>query len=306
MKKITTVFLIIVLTLALTACSSGGEGSETEETAKSFPMTVTDYLGTEMEFTEAPQRIASLSPSCTEILFALGLGDQVVGVSNWCTYPKAAQSIEKIGDTNSGNVEKIIELEADVVFVSGQTAADSVSALNEAGINVYSIGAKDLDGIYKGITDVGQITGTSEKAAEIVDGMKKEAEEIKTEFAKYDTKSVFIDLGDLYSSSKEDYLGNSLNLINAKNIALNFDYSSPQLSAEKIIQENPQVYLCFSSEKEFVKPDGFDQIDAFKNKEVYFIPYEDPTMDKITRNGPRFLEGLKALGELIHTGKLDD
>ena len=62
-------------------------------------------------------------------------------------------------------MEKIIELEADVVFVSGQTAADSVSALNEAGINVYSIGAKDLDGIYKGITDVGQITGTSEKGS---------------------------------------------------------------------------------------------------------------------------------------------
>lgn len=306
MKKITAVFLITVLAFSFTACGSGGEDSEAEGTAKSFPMTVTDYLGTEMEFTEAPQKIASLSPSCTEILFALGLGDQVVGVSNWCTYPKEAQSIEKIGDTNSGNVEKIIELDADVVFVSGQTAADSVSALSEAGINVYSIGAKDLDGIYKGITDVGQITDTSQKASEIVNDMKKEAKKIKAEFAQYDKKSVFIDLGDLYSSSKEDYLGNSLDLINAENIALNFDYSSPQLSAEKIIEENPQVYLCFSSEKEFVKPDGFDQIDAFKNKEVYFIPYENPTMDKITRNGPRFLEGLETLGKLIHTGKLDD
>ena len=231
MKKITAVFLITVLTFAFTACGSDGEDGKADGTANSFPMTVTDYLGTEMEFAEAPQRIASLSPSCTEILFELGLGDKVVGVSNWCTYPAAAQSIEKIGDTNSGNVEKIIELDADVVFVSGQTAADSVSALNEAGINVYSIGAKDLEGIYKGIIDVGQITGTREKAAEIVDGMKKEAEEIKTEFAKYDTKSVFIDLGDLYSTSKEDYLGNSLDLINAKNIALDFDYSSPQLSS---------------------------------------------------------------------------
>ena len=306
MKKIISIFLITILTFTAAACGAdSGDGKE-KTNDQTFPMTVTDYLGTDMEFEEAPQRIASLSPSCTEILFALGLGDKVVGVSNWCTYPKEAQDIEKVGDTNNGNVEKIIELDADVVFVSGQTAADSVSALNEAGINVYSIGAKNLDGIYKGITDVGQITDTSEKAAEIVAGMKNEAEDIKTEFAKYDTQSVFIDLGDLYSTSKEDYLGNSLELINAKNIALDFDYSSPQLSAEKVVEENPQVYLCFSSEKDFVQPDGFDQIDAFKNKKVYYIPYEDPAMDMITRDGPRFLKGLKMLGQLIHTGKLDD
>ena len=97
MKKITTVFLIIVLTLALTACSSGGEGSETEETAKSFPMTVTDYLGTEMEFTEAPQRIASLSPSCTEILFALGLGDQVVEFPTGALIRKRHRALKKSG-----------------------------------------------------------------------------------------------------------------------------------------------------------------------------------------------------------------
>lgn len=306
MKKITAILLITMLTIAFTACGAGGEDGDEQAAAESFPMKVTDYLGTEMEFKQAPEKIVSLSPSCTEILYQLGLGDKMVGVSNWCTYPKEAGKVEKVGDTFSVNVEKIIELEADVVFVSGQAAADSVSALDAAGIKVYSIGAKSLEDIYKSISGIGQVTGTSEEAADIVGDMKEDAEELKNEFAQYDKESVFIDLGDLYSTSKEDYLGNSLKLINAENIALDFDYSSPQLSAEAIIEKNPQVYICLSSEKDFVKPDGFDKIDAFKNKKVYFIDYTNKATDMITRDGPRFLDGLELLGNLIHTGKLDD
>lgn len=299
MKKKLVFLLMLVLTLSLVSCGgedNSGNGSQSPE----YPLTVTDYIGTEMTIENEPEKIVSLSPSCTEILYELGLGDKMVGVSNWCTYPEEAADVEKIGDTFSVNVERIIELEADVVFVSGQAAADSVEALNGAGIQVYSIGAKNLDDIYKGITDIGMITNTAEKAASVVDDMKVQAEELKAAFAEFDTKSVFIDLGNLYSTSKEDYLGNSLELINAENIALDFDYSSPQLSAETVIEKNPAVYIALSSEEQFVKPEGFDKIDAFKNGQVYYIDYADPTTDMITRDGPRFLQGLEALGNMIH------
>lgn len=299
MKKKLVFLLMLVLTLSLVSCGgedNSGSGSQSPE----YPLTVTDYIGTEMTIENEPEKIVSLSPSCTEILYELGLGDKMVGVSNWCTYPEEAADVEKIGDTFSVNVERIIELEADVVFVSGQAAADSVEALNGAGIQVYSIGAKNLDDIYKGITDIGMITNTAEKAASVVDDMKVQAEELKAAFAEFDTKSVFIDLGNLYSTSKEDYLGNSLELINAENIALDFDYSSPQLSAETVIEKNPAVYIALSSEEQFVKPEGFDKIDAFKNGQVYYIDYADPTTDMITRDGPRFLQGLEALGNMIH------
>lgn len=306
MKKFIVMLLAVVLTVSLAACGSDGKDESGRSASSAFPMTVTDYLGTEMVFEQVPEKIVSLSPSCTEILYELDLDDKIVGVSNWCTYPKEAAKVEKVGDTFSVNVEKIIEMEADVVFVSGQAAADSVSALNAAGIKVYSIGAKNLEDIYKSITDIGQLTGTSKEAAEITADMKEEEEELKAEFAKYDKTSVFIDLGDLYSTSKEDYLGNSLELINAENIALDFDYSSPQLSAEKVIEMNPQVYICLQAEKDFVRPDGFEKIDAFKNGKVYFISYEDKATDLITRDGPRFLDGLETLGNLIHNGRADD
>lgn len=301
MKK--RIAILVVITLALSLClvsCGGGNNGGSEGQAAEYPLNVTDYLGTEMTIEKEPQKIVSLSPSCTEILYALGLGDKMVGVSSWCTYPKEAADVEKVGDTFSANVERIIELEADIVFVSGQTAADALSALNNAGIPVYSIGSSDMDSMYASIEQVGLVTNTSDAAKKITDGMKKQAEEIKAEFAGYDKKSVFIDLGGLYSTSKVNYLGNTMDLINAENIAYDYDYSSPQLSAETVIEKNPQVYIVMSSKDQFEKPAGFDKIDAFKNGEVYYIPYDDPTTDMISRDGPRFLDGLEKLGNMIH------
>lgn len=300
MKKITTLLLTAILVCSLAACGTEGKDQKAGET---FPMTVTDYLGTEMEFEAAPEKIVSLSPSCTEILYALGLSDKMAGVSNWCTYPEETADVEKVGDTFSVSVERIIEMEADVVFVSGAAAAESVEALNAAGIPVYSIGAKNIEDIYSSITNIGKVTGTADKAEEVVSDMKEKLTALEEKTADLDTKSVFIDLGSLYSTGSEDYLGASLSLIKAENIALEAGANSPQLSAETVIEKNPQVYIVMSSEKDFEKPDGFDRIDAFKNGEVYYIDYTDPAADMITRDGPRFVEGLEYLANLIH--KLD-
>lgn len=297
MKKLTAMLLAVMLAFTLVACAGGGESRNAGDT---FPMTVTDYLGTEMEFEAAPEKIVSLSPSCTEILYKLGLGDKIVGVSNWCTYPEEAADVEKVGDTFSVSVERIIELEADVVFVSGAAAAESVEALNAAGINVYSIGAKNVDDIYESIHNVGAVTGTVDKADETVAAMKEQLAALEEKLADFETKSVFIDLGQLYSSGSEDYLGASLSLIKADNIALDAGANSPQLSAETVIEKNPQVYIALSSESDFVKPDGFEEIDAFKNGQVYYIDYADSAADMITRDGPRFIEGLEYLAKLIH------
>lgn len=298
MKKLTSLFLVLVLIFSLSAC--GGTDDSEKTSGDTFPMTVTDYIGTEMEFKAAPEKIVSLSPSCTEILYELGLGDKMVGVSNWCTYPEEAADVEKVGDTYSVSVERIIELDADVVFVSGAAAAESVEALNAAGIPVYSIGAKEFGEILTSIENVGKITGTSEKAGEITKAMSEKLDQLEEKFGKLEQKSVFIDLGNLYSTGSEDYLGASLFYINADNIAIEAGANSPQLSAETVIEKNPQVYIALSSEKDFVKPAGFDEIDAFKNGEVYYIDYADPATDMITRDGPRFVEGLEYLGNLIH------
>ncbi len=298
MKKILAVVMSLVMVLAFTAC--GGDAVDEGGQATGYPMTITDSSGAEVNIESEPEKIVSLSPSCTEILYALGLGDKMVGVSTWCTYPEAATKVEQIGDTYSVNVERIIELEADVVFVSGQAAADAVDALAQAGIAIYCTDTITLDDIYNNILAMGTVTNTADAANTVVNGMKADVEALQAEFAEFEAKSLFIDLGDLYSTSKEDYLGNSLSLINVENIALDFDYSSPQLSAETVIESNPDAYIAMCGEAGFVMPDGFDQIAAFQNGEVYYVEYADPRSDMITRDGPRFVEGLRELGKLVH------
>ena len=300
MKKLTTIILAMIMAFALTACGGNGAGASDLPEAGVYPMTLTDGIGNSVVVEEAPDKIASLSPSCTEILYALGLGDKIVGVSTWCTYPEEAKNAEVIGDTYSVNIEKLIEMEVDIVFVSGHAGSDAVGALSQAGIAVYTTSTVTLDDIYSNILAMGTVTNSMDAAEVIVADMKAEAEGLQEAYAQFDTKKVFIDLGDLYSTSKADYLGHSLEMINVDNIAYDYDYTSPRLSAETVIEQNPDVYIVLCSEADFVMPDGFEEIKAFKEGNVHYIPYDDARVVLITRDGPRFVEGLKVLGDLVH------
>ena len=299
MKKLVTLMAAIMMAFVLVSCGdSTGSGDLPE--AGVYPMTLTDGIGNTVVIEEEPDKIASLSPSCTEILYALGLGDKIVGVSTWCTYPEETKNVPQIGDTFSVNIEKLIEMETDLVFVSGHAGSDAVSALGQAGIAVYTTSTVTLDDIYDNIRVMGAMTNAVDKAETIVADMKADAEGLQETYAAFDSKKVFIDLGDLYSTSKVDYLGHSLPMLNTENIAYEYDYTSPRLSAETVIEQNPDVYIALCSEADFVMPDGFEEIKAFKEGNVHFIPYDDPRVDMITRDGPRFVEGLKVLGDLVH------
>lgn len=300
MKKLATLLMTMVMVFVLASCGGSSSGGGDLPEAGVYPMTLTDGIGNTVVIEEEPDKIASLSPSCTEILYELGLGDKIVGVSTWCTYPEETAKVAKIGDTFSVNIEKLIEMETDLVFVSGHAGSDAVSALDQAGIAVYTTSTVTLDDIYKNISVMGAMTNTAEQASAIVADMKADAEGLQEKYAAFDSKKVFIDLVDLYSTSKVDYLGHSLPMLNTENIAYDYDYTSPRLSAETVIQENPDVYIVLCSEGDFVMPDGFEEIKAFKEGNVHYIPYDDPRVDMITRDGPRFVEGLKVLGDLIH------
>jgi iron complex transport system substrate-binding protein len=211
-----------------------------------------------------------------------------------------ATELESVGDTYSVDVERIIELDPDVVFTAGSFATDVEDTLSEAGILVYSTNDVDMDDIYYSILAFGTITNHFDEAEDVVDGMQSDLEELQEATADVESKSVFIDLGSLYSSSGLSFQGNLFSLINATNIALDYDVSAPQLSEEEVIEANPDVYICMSSKEYYSQPDGFDEITAFVNGDVYYIPYDDPIADLVSRPGPRVVEGLKVLAMMIY------
>lgn len=300
MKKVLSFVLAVALALCMVGCSSGGSGSSNSSTT--FPMTVTDGVGNEVTLEQEPQKIVSLSPNCTEILYAIGAGDKVIGVSSYCNYPEEATTKEVLGDAWSANIERIIELDADLVMVSGVFSANNVSMLAQYGIAVYSVDASTPEELYEQIQTVGNITGYSKNAKNLVKDLEKDLAALLKKLSKVESRKVFIDYGDLYSSSKVDFIGNLLTLIGAENIANDYDYSSPQLSAESVIEANPDVYIYdgMSGPEYVTLPAGFESINAFVNDEVYYISYDDVKADMISRQGPRFVEGLTELAKMIY------
>ncbi len=294
MKKLLALALCVLMALSFASC-----GSDDEKTGGDI--TVTDSDGNVITLSEPADVIVSVAPNVTEILYAIGAGDTVKAKSTWCNYPAEADSVEVIGDAYTGiNIERIIELEADVVIVVGGTAAEATSALAAANIPVCNLRFETVEDIYSGITAIGTLTSKTTEATALNEKLRADLAALEAKCADTEKRSVFIDWGGLYSSSKMDFFGNLITRVNADNIAYDYEYTSPQVPAETVIEKNPDVYIVTSSEEYFEKPAGFDEIAAFKNGEVYYIDYFDPLCDLVPRRGRRFVEGLTAIAEMIH------
>ncbi|GAH29426.1 unnamed protein product, partial [marine sediment metagenome] len=154
--------------------------TETEEAFKiEYPVTVTDDVGKEVTLTEYPDKIISLAPGNTEILFTLDLDEELVGVDNFSNYPEEAESIEKIGDAFDLNMEKIIELEPDLILTL-KGMEEAVKEFENFGIAVYTLDANKIENVLEDIEEIGQLTNRVEKAEELTSEMQEKIDEIKT------------------------------------------------------------------------------------------------------------------------------
>ncbi len=276
MKKFLVVLLTVVLAAGMISCGGAGGGEEQKDL-----------------------KIISLSPNVTEILYAIGAGKYVVARSTWCTYPEEALALEAVGDAYGVDTEKILALDPKYIFVAGTFGTDATT-LTEAGIEIISVNGKTAEDLYDQITYLGSLTGCEAGAKDLNDSLKAQLETLKGLIPAGEPKKIFLDWGYLYSSSKEDFLGNTIEELGVENIAFDYEASSPCLSAEAVIAANPEYYLAGSSEADFFKPEGFDDIAAFKNGNVLYFDYTDKRMDMITRMGPRFVDGLVEIAKLIY------
>ncbi|GAH68697.1 unnamed protein product, partial [marine sediment metagenome] len=149
--------------------------------ANEFPLTVADGLSREVTILKQPERIISMAPANTEILFALGLGEKVVGITNVCNYPSQTEEKEKIGDYDNPNLEKIIELEPDLILASHGNPIELINQLEELSYAIIYLNPKDIDHIISSITTVGKITGNDKEAAKLTKEMEERIEAVLAE-----------------------------------------------------------------------------------------------------------------------------
>jgi len=310
-KKSMRSLLVILAGLALMLSFSGCQqsetateiaGVETKSGVTTYPVTVTDNAGNAVTIEKEPQKIVSLSPATTEILFALDQGDKVVGRTKYCDYPEAALAVTDIGSFNSPTLEKIIELAPDIVVASDFVSDDIKQQLEATGAKVITFNAANIDGVLANIVQAGEVTNANDKATEIVEKMAADREALieKAKTAKTQ-KSVFFDIGKFYTAGPGSTLDSMLTDLNAINIAADGIEQWPQLSTEEIIADNPDVYISLYTKPEDVKATpGFDKINAIVNDQLVYFEYLTPESDMIQRPGPRIIDGMALIAESIY------
>jgi iron complex transport system substrate-binding protein len=298
--------LAVVLTVAVLVivggCGSSGGVVEGEKLT-----TFTDDLGREVTVEGTPTRIVSISPACTEILFALGLGDEVVGVTEYCDYPQEALDKAKIGTFTTPNVEAILALSPDLVLAAGGVQAEMLDRMEELGLTVYAVNPVTFDQTLATILNIGELTGASAQAEEIVTDMNVRAVDIARRLNEMEAQGqerprvfyeIFYENG-VWTAGSDSVISDLIRLAGGENIgdADTSDYY--EFSVERLISENPQVYLVGSGSMfdpgDITQRSGWERMDAAKNGRVYII---DENL--VYRTGPRIIDGLEAIHAALY------
>jgi iron complex transport system substrate-binding protein len=300
---ISLLLLVLVFSTGIfTACGTG-----TSEVNTSAPVSYVDQIGRSITLQGVPQRIVSLAPSNTEILFSLGLEDKIVGVSEYCDYPPAAKEKPNIGGYSTADVEKIVAAEPDVIFAEDMHVSEIVPALENLGQTVVVIDPRTLDEVMDSFKLIGDITGTSEKAAEIVDNLQARIKKITDKTSDLTTdqrpRVFYVMWHDPLMTVGSDTRINELIKI-AGGVNLFEDTQGyPMIDLETLVDRNPQVLIAGTGMGEgadapftFIKTETrLAETDARKNGQVFEI-----NTDLTGRPTERMIDALEQLAAMIH------
>lgn len=276
--------------------------SSTEQSTGGYPVTITDDAEREVVIEEEPQEIASMAPSVTETLFAVGADERVVGVTTSDNYPEEVTEIEKVGDYSEINVEKVLELETDLLFVSFDTTAERADELEEqTNAEVVVVDPGTLEEVLSSIELVAEAAGEPENGRELADELRAELDEIEEAVAGEPEPTVFYEVyGDpLQTVGPGSFIDDAINVAGARNIAADTNEAYPTYSAETVIERDPDHYLVGSfsgtNVEAVAERPGFSELSAVTEGNVSTI--DD---DLISRPGPRIVEGVRQIAESVH------
>ncbi len=281
--------------MALLAASCG-VGQAPEAVPLGFPVTVERSDGRELTFDKPPERIVSLSPGHTEILFAIGAGDRVIAVDTQSDFPPETETKTKL-DATSPDVGAVDGLQPDLVLLMAGPD-EVVQALDQKGLQVLWFELPDsFITLFDQIELLGEITGRVEQSESLADDMDSRALAVFATVGSTRGPRVFHELDDGTASS-DTFIGELYLILNAQNIADQSQEPYPRLTLDTIVEADPEVIIVAhpGDSPESVKERiGWQSISAVRNDRIYII---DP--DIVNRPGPRLVEGLETLARLLH------
>lgn len=301
-KKYILIFTFLLFTLNLYSLIGSS-------TTINYPLTIIDDTGSAVTITKEPQRIISTAPSNTEILFALGLGDKLVGVTNYANYPEEATKVEKIGEMSPLNLEKIASLEPDLIITFGGFQLKDISRLRELGFNVLVIEPLTIEETLKSIKMVATFCGVPKKGNTLVEDLSQRVDKIKSEvfnIAISNRPKVFIGgpYETIYTPGEGTLFNELITLAGGKNIAASLP-GWVKISPEFVAEAEPDIIIIpigavNLGEESKIKKDisqrpGWSNIPAIKTQSIFVV-----NEDLFYRAGPRLVDGLELLYEIFH------
>ena len=293
--------VVALALVVLAACGSASSASSSPSPSATGAITATDDSGHQVTLASPAARVVSLAPANTEIAFAIGAGDKLVAGTSYDDYPAAAKALPKIGDFQSPSVEKIVSFQPDLVLATGGIQSALRAKLENLGIKVFVVNPSTLDGVYSDMTALGRLLGVSGQATTVVDSMKQRAAAVEQKVAGLSRPTVFVEIYSkpLMTAGTGTFIDNLITLAGGTNIGSAAGSGYPTFSEEVLLKDDPDVYIAttgsMASPGQIARRSGYDGLKAVQDGRVYVI--DD---DLLVRPGPRLIDGLEQLAQMIH------
>lgn len=290
---------LLGLALALAGCAKvrpERAGDSRPASSAAFPLSVVDDGGRRVTLPQEPRRIISLLPSFTETIFALGVGERVVGVDDFSDYPGEVVRLPRLGGEYDTQLERILALKPDLVLLSGDSRAAAALASN--GVNVFGASPRKLPDVFRVIERTGELVGRKAEAVALTARMRAALAELENRVKDAPRVSVYYELDPTpYSVGPDSFIGVMIQKAGGQDIVPANLGDFPKLSPELVIAQNPSVIIGATLEEVRSRP-GWSRIAAVQSGRVSkWAAAEDHLM---SRPGPRLAQALRALIAKLH------
>ena len=259
---------------------------------------ITDDLGRKVKVPKKIERAVSLAPNLTENIFAVGAGNKLVGVTTFCNFPEEAKNIQKIGDTMNPNMETIIALKPQIVFVSTASQIETFTKTLEAqNVAVFVTNPTDLNGVLRNLEQLGEIFGTEAQAEKLINDLRNRVLAVEAKVKGKTPTKVFVQISKepLFTIGKDSFLTEIINRAGGISVTKDVATAYPKLSKETALALNPDAIILSESPDNLEPNDVFKNSNAVKNAKVFKI-----NADLLSRPSPRIVDALEQIAKNLH------
>ena len=286
-----------MLLVAIVACTSG-KGLQSDGPTR----TLTDDAGRRVSLPANVNRVISLAPNLTEIVFAVGGGDRLVGRTSYCDYPPEAKSVAEVGDTLHPSLERIISLKPQVVLISTASQLEVFTQqLENQNIAVFVTDPHDLDGVFRTIEEIGEILGKTDQAATLIQSLRRRTNAVQDAVKQKPPVRVFYQLSaePLYTAGRDSFVTDLMRRAGAISVTGDIPGAWPKFSSESALASKPEAIILPTGGSmgtgNSTVAEALRQSPAVQQGRVYKI-----NDDHLVRPGPRAIDGLEEMARALH------